>query len=77
MPYNIILCYIVVFMSLIVFYFLHSTSVLSFYINVVLALSIIYGHGNIGIGDAKIICEVLRNVCLNGVDVSVHLLLAL
>ena len=42
MPYNIILFFFVylIFMSLIVLYFLHSTSVVSFYIDVVLPLSI-------------------------------------
>ena len=41
MPYNMILyfCYFI-FMSLILLYFLHSSSVLSFYIDVVLTLSI-------------------------------------
>ena len=38
-PYNIILVYLI-FMSLIVLYFLHSTWILSFYIDVVLTLSI-------------------------------------
>ena len=41
MPYNIILFFVyLIFMSLIVLYFLHNTSVLSFYIDVVLTLSI-------------------------------------
>ena len=41
MPYNIILYFhLLIFMSQIVLYFLHSTSVLSFYIDVVLTLSI-------------------------------------
>ena len=41
MPYNIILNFrLLMFMSLIVLYFLHSTSVLSFYIDAVLTLSI-------------------------------------
>ena len=42
MPYNMIILYFVylIFMSQIVLYFLYSTSVLSFYIDVVLTLSI-------------------------------------
>ena len=40
MPYNMILFVYLIFVSLIVLYFLHSTSVLSFYLNVVLILSI-------------------------------------
>ena len=42
MPYNIILYFCLpYFTSLIVLYFLHSTSVLSFYIDVALTLSIV------------------------------------
>ena len=45
MPYNIILYFrLFIFMSLIVLYFLHSTSVLSFHIDVVLTLSITDAH---------------------------------
>ena len=40
MPYNVILFVYLIFVSLIVLYFLHSTSVLSFYLNVILILSI-------------------------------------
>ena len=39
MPYNVSIVVYFIFMSLIVFYFLHSTSILSFYIDVVLTLS--------------------------------------
>ena len=46
MPYNMILFSVYgIFMSLIVLYFLQSTSVLSFYIDVVLTLSIVSENG--------------------------------
>ena len=45
MPYNIIFMFVYfIFMFLIVFYFLHSASVLSFYIDVVLTFSILIGN---------------------------------